>query len=497
MLLAASALLLLGLFVPLISYNIALFKRKPLSVILSFGIVIFSISLVIVSPTNLQFFSILLLIIAIYQLFNLYRFNKSHINLKHLRLITQRSGFRLWAFQLGIALISLFFYYSDLKLNIELVLGVLCDFFGFSLFLSIWRSRNITKRVSSSSKFIASNELPTLSVAIPARNESESLLNCLASILKNDYPKLEVFVLDDSSTDRKTPQIIRSFAHDGVEFIPGKEFSDQWLAKNWAYQQLLEAANGELILFCGADVRLSEDSLRFLVSSLVSRDKQMLSVMPNNELPVSFRQRFFQPLRYAWEIGIPRRSLRRPPVLPTCWLARREFLNNNGGFKAVRRRISPESYFAKQALKADGYSFFRYAGILSQKPNSEQFETSVRLRYPQLHRQVESVMFATLVELLGGIASLALLVLAITSFNLPVLMISLIAYIFIGVAFSMLLSLTYQKTIFSGFFLWPLYLALDIYLMNFSMWRYEFGVVLWKERSIAPSVMHHDIRTIG
>src|SRR5512133_285544 len=42
-----------------------------------------------------------------------------------------------------------------------------------------------------------SNEhLPTLTVAIPARNETEDLRFCLESLVASDYPKMEIIVLD-------------------------------------------------------------------------------------------------------------------------------------------------------------------------------------------------------------------------------------------------------------------------------------------------------------
>ncbi|MGH7234468.1 MAG: glycosyltransferase, partial [Candidatus Saccharimonadales bacterium] len=417
--------LFLGLAELLLSFSSDIWKRqKVLSVLVAFAWTANILWLIYESISKKQLFISILAFIAIYQIFNLYRGLKSSIKTKHLRKITITSAFRLWLIQIFIALAGLLLYYLDPSYNIELALSVFAYVLGLSLLASTWRSFKVSQGVHSSTKLIE-NEFPTLSVAIPARNETDSLINCLSSLLANDYPKLEIFVYDDNSTTRRTSEIIRSFAHDGVEFIPGTPFNEEWIAKNWAYQQLLEVANGELILFCGADTRFSSDSLRFLVSSLISRDKQMISIVPNNEFPGSFWQRFWQPLRYAWEVCIPRRSLQRPPVLPTCWLARRDFINNLGGFKAVSRRISPESYFATHALKSDGYSFFQYPDILSQKQPDEQFETSIRLRYPQLRRQTESVMFASLVEILGGLSAIALIFLSLISLNATVLTLSI------------------------------------------------------------------------
>src|SRR5690606_10627587 len=74
------------------------------------------------------------------------------------------------------------------------------------------KTRHITNRTHYSDK-----ELPTVSVCIPARNETNALEDCLRSMLANDYPKLEILVLDDCSQDR-TAEVIKSFAHAGVRF---------------------------------------------------------------------------------------------------------------------------------------------------------------------------------------------------------------------------------------------------------------------------------------
>jgi len=74
----------------------------------------------------------------------------------------------------------------------------------------------------------------------------------------HDYPKLEIIVLDDCSQNKHTPEIIRSFAHDGVRFIQGEHPKPTWLAKNQAYDRLAQESSGEFILFCGVDVRFSQ-----------------------------------------------------------------------------------------------------------------------------------------------------------------------------------------------------------------------------------------------
>ena len=42
---------------------------------------------------------------------------------------------------------------------------------------------------------------PVISVCVPARNEERNIRACIDAILAQDYPNLEVIVIDDRSTD--------------------------------------------------------------------------------------------------------------------------------------------------------------------------------------------------------------------------------------------------------------------------------------------------------
>ena len=57
--------------------------------------------------------------------------------------------------------------------------------------------------------------VPLVSVIVPVRNEQEHIIQCLTSILGNDYPQecLEILVVDGMSTDRSR-EIIRRYAQD-------------------------------------------------------------------------------------------------------------------------------------------------------------------------------------------------------------------------------------------------------------------------------------------
>jgi hypothetical protein len=339
------------------------------------------------------------------------------------------------------------------------------------------------------------SKLPSLTVAIPARNETADLEACLQSLTASTYPKLEIIVLDDCSQNKRTPEIIRGFAHDGVQFIAGTAPPESWLAKNYAYSRLAQAANGQLLLFCGVDARFEPQSLTVLVNTLLQKQKAMLGIMPKNRPPQGWdiRAWFMQPSRYSWELSLPRRLLNRPPVLSTCWLITRQALEASGGFQAVRRKGVPESYFARSTARTgDGYSFLQSdadIGITSEKVLEEQQATAVRTRYLQLHRRPELVAFTALAEMAVLVWPLILCAAAALAGEWVLAGVSGLSFIMVLTAYDKVVNITYRRFTFRGLWLLPLAALYDIGLLNYSMWLYEFREVLWKGRNVCIPIM--------
>lgn len=347
---------------------------------------------------------------------------------------------------------------------------------------------------------LTDRELPTVSVLVPARNETDDLEQCLQSLVASDYPKLEIIVLDDCSVTRRTPEIIREFAHDGVQFIEGAEPDEvNWLAKNQAYHRLAAKASGELLLFCGVDVRIEPHSIRRLVHRLISKQKDMVSVLPLRAPGTEATGSLLQPMRYFWELCLPRRVFKRPPVLSTCWLIRADALKRDGGFEAVSRSIVPEAHFARQAVIGDKYSFIRATallGIASNKPANEQYATTVRTRYPQLHRRLELVLLTSAAELvfwLGPLIGLGLL------FWLPHHQLLfgglwLAEWLMLEIMYYLVAVRTRLNNAAFAWLLFPAALAVDIVMLHVSMFKYEFSRVEWKGRNICIPIMRVEPR---
>lgn len=360
------------------------------------------------------------------------------------------------------------------------------------LMRTTWRHNSILGRTASLS-VVHDADLPPLTVAIPARNETQDLHDCITSLLASHYPKLEIIVLDDCSQTRRTPEIIRSFAHDGVRFIQGEQPRNAWLAKNQAYDALAKSANGELILFAGVDIRFDPTSLRQLVAYALSKHKTMVCVMPRNILPRG-RVPLIQPMRYAWELVLPRRWIHRPPVLSSSWLITKKSLQQHGGFEAASRMVVPEAYFARRAAEHDKYSFIASAntfGITSVKNFADQRDTATRVAYPQTHRRPEMVVLLTLAYVLWvGLPIIAILHAAIGRVIDIGLILALCSLCINGAVYAMLYRLAYGKSPLVAVLSLPIAALVNVGLLNYSMYKYEFSEVIWKDRNVCLPVMH-------
>jgi glycosyltransferase involved in cell wall biosynthesis len=343
-------------------------------------------------------------------------------------------------------------------------------------------------------KPLSDRELPSLSVLVPARNETQSLDTCLQVLTASDYPKLEILVLDDCSATRQTPEIIRSFAQAGVRFIQGETPDlSHWLPKSYAYDQLTREASGDLLLFCGVDTILKPQSIRKLVTILEERQKNMLSVLPLRRHIDGEDNSLFQAMRYYWELCLPRRVFKRPPVLSTCWLIRRDALEKMGGFEAVSHSVSPEASFARRAVTTDSYSFIRsddVLGVYSNKPASEQYATSVRVRYPQLHRRLELVALVSLAEIIFLLGPMIGLILAGgLKHSLEYVLTWSVVLVGLFVTYSFAAVRTRLSNPTYGWLLMPAAFVLDLVVLHISLWKYEFGEVTWKGRNVCLPVM--------
>ena len=196
---------------------------------------------------------------------------------------------------------------------------------------------------------------PLVTVVIPARDEAHNIAQCMQSVLRSDYPALEVIVVNDRSSDG-TGLIAREVAlrDPRARVIDAEPLPDGWLGKQWACAQGAAAAKGQLICFTDADTTHGRDLLTRSVSMLRDRSLDFLTVAGRQTL-VTFWERVVQPqvftmlaMRYGGP-GEVNRSTRAVDKIANgqFMLFTRAAYDAVGGHAAVRGKIAEDLALAQ------------------------------------------------------------------------------------------------------------------------------------------------------
>lgn len=148
------------------------------------------------------------------------------------------------------------------------------------LFVNVLANHFYTRRIARRAK-TAPEDLPRISVVIPARNEATNLLRLLPSLQAQNYPRLEVLVYDDASED-ETWEVIQRYATNNLRGIRGNGPAKGWLGKPHALFQASKQATGEVLIFLDADAYLLHpNTLSLLVRQFAALpEKAYLSGLP-------------------------------------------------------------------------------------------------------------------------------------------------------------------------------------------------------------------------
>lgn len=465
--------------------------KRPLS---AFSLVVSGFSIGIFVAEAFSAATVLLALLMVYRAVNQLRLVESRMYEEYLRRATRISFVWLIVGQVGSILLWLLFTVIPSSFSGETaLLLVACSLFLAGVFVLVATIKTIIKTRVKSVASISDKELPTLTVAIAARNENLILQECLEATLKSDYPKLEIIVLDDCSQDH-TADIIKSFAHSGVRFVQGDEPNDTWLAKNAAYQKLLQESSGEVIFYMGVDVRVHPQTLRQLVSMFVTKRVIMMSILPKRTHS-GLLAAFIQPMRYWTELALPEWILKHAPVLSTSWLADRKSLLRAGGFKSVTRAIVPEEHLSTAFSKKGEYAFVRTnddINLTTHKNFHSQWLTALRTRYPQVHRRPEYAAIRVLLMLYFLVSPFVLLPLFLFAGDIvwQTTLLTLLSVCCLVASHLIVALVTNPAAAWLALINFPIVVVIDFISLHISMYRYEFGEVIWKGRNVTTPAMY-------
>ena len=147
---------------------------------------------------------------------------------------------------------------------------------------------------------VCPEDFPGISIIVPARNEEANIPRLLASLVRQDYPRYEIIVVNDASTDN-TATIVQSYANEGVRLVSIDGPPKGWTGKNYACWIGAGYARYPWLLFVDADIELVSCALRSTIYFAVKHDVDALSLFPQQRcetfwerllLPFAFQQYF-------------------------------------------------------------------------------------------------------------------------------------------------------------------------------------------------------------
>ncbi len=212
-------------------------------------------------------------------------------------------------------------------------------------------------------------ELIELTVIVPARNEEQSLGECLQSLVAQSEEIFELgrdwelIVVDDHSTDR-TAAIARSFS--GVTLLPAAALEKGWTGKNNAIWTAARQARGKWLLFTDADTIHEPGDLRRAIHEATRHKTGVLSYSPR-QIVSGWMQRAMMPLVFCeLALAYPPAKVSDPSQRIAAangqfLLIEREAYRKLGGHAGVCDEILEDVELAFLAKKRRVGLWFRYA----------------------------------------------------------------------------------------------------------------------------------------
>jgi len=126
-----------------------------------------------------------------------------------------------------------------------------------------------------SANVITDDKLPLVSFCIPTKNNEATIGNCLQSIVNQNYPNLEIIIVDGYSSD-KTPSIVKKFTNK-IFYETGKLGA--------ARQKSIDYSNGPIIALFDSDIVIPHKNWLINAVKFFNYSNKVSTVWPMNIAP--------------------------------------------------------------------------------------------------------------------------------------------------------------------------------------------------------------------
>lgn len=317
---------------------------------------------------------------------------------------------------------------------------------------------------------------PKLSVIVPACNEAEYIEGAARSLIEQDYPNLEIILVNDRSSD-ETGQIIDRLAreYNNVKAIQIKKLPVDWLGKVHALSEGKKHASGDWMLLTDADVGFSPGVLKKAIAYVQDKKIDHLALMPNVEMNSFWLEVAIRTFGLLFFLTTRVGSLNKPNSKAIIGVGAFNLVNmkvfdKTPGFEWLRMETVDDMGVGLMMKQAGGKSNFAFA---DKELNLSWYES-----IPAMYRGLEKNLFGAgpgysvtklSVQLLLLSSLFVAPALALSSNNIWLLLLVGVA-IFIYIYFSFVFVRHHQKESLA-LFLFPVGLLLIISMMIWSAYK--------------------------
>jgi hopene-associated glycosyltransferase HpnB len=186
----------------------------------------------------------------------------------------------------------------------------------------------------------------SVAVVVPARNEAETLLRTLPTLLGQGYP---VVVVDDRSADATAEVAARL----GAMVIRGEPLPPGWVGKVWALEQGVRAAGSpDHVLLTDADIRHTPDTIARLVAASEREGLALDSRLARLHCRSRWERLLIPPFVFFFNVLYPMR--RAKAAAGGCMLVRRKALERAGGLAAIKGELIDDVNLAQAIARTGG-----------------------------------------------------------------------------------------------------------------------------------------------
>jgi len=198
--------------------------------------------------------------------------------------------------------------------------------------------------------------LPKVSIIVPARNEGDTISECVRSLIGIEYPEKEIIVVAGASTD-DTSAVLKQYG--GITILQEPPLPEGWIGKNWACHVGYGRATGELLLFTDGDTVHSPESLKRTVGYLLAGGADMVSILPRLVMRSRWERLLLPTVAHLILLRAGGPSINKDGggryfANGQYLLFRRYAYEKVGGHRGVRDRIVEDMSLARK-LKTNGF----------------------------------------------------------------------------------------------------------------------------------------------